>query len=667
MNEELKLIKKHYGEKMMHLCRTLFPTILEEENKLLRLLLNNFEPNHFLYEDLDVYSLTNEFKSYIYSLTKEKEKPVNVFKTPEELMSEAGYDLYVCKSEKDIEAFKKYYRRDEQLCTFNGNRLDRCHVFFAVKKDIETIKRENFKEPERQDEYGTSVISIQFTKDESHTLSIKNRYNHHVDNPDATFSNNLENIIPGLTASFEDHYSLKQSEINEFEIPNYVKAKDGKYYRYNYEINNIYYCPNNIILDNFTPRRLVKDKYILIDYFILDLQNKEIKLYDKNIKESFHKILSDIKKIEIAKSSFKTIILQSDIGKTNLKIDDSNKIIEIISDDIISVEDNFLSKNTSLKMLSLSNLEKTGHFFLENNSKIEEINLPKLKVVGSVFLRRNQSLKTLSLPNLEKVGNYILDGNEKIEEVYLPKLREIGSDFLCKNTSLKTLSLPNLEAIPERFLISNKAITEVSLPKLTYAGLGFMYSNTSLKTLSLPSLEIIKGSFLPDNEKIEEVYLPKLKEIDSDFLSSNTSLKTLSLPNLKTVGNNFLSINNEIKEIDLPNLIETGSSFLSFNKSLKTLNLPKLEYAGSTFLYQNETIEDINLPNLIEMGANCLYENKSLTTLSLPNLEKVGFNFLRENETIKEIDLPKLESLPLGFLSRNSAYHKMINTGGKSI
>ena len=40
------------------------------------------------------------------------------------------------------------------------------------------------------------MISIQFTKDDAHTLSIKNRYNHSVNDPDATFSNNLDNIIP---------------------------------------------------------------------------------------------------------------------------------------------------------------------------------------------------------------------------------------------------------------------------------------------------------------------------------------------------------------------------------------------------------------------------------------------------------------------------------------
>ena len=42
MNNDLKIIKKKYGEKMMHFCRDLFPTILETEGLLPKLLMDNF-------------------------------------------------------------------------------------------------------------------------------------------------------------------------------------------------------------------------------------------------------------------------------------------------------------------------------------------------------------------------------------------------------------------------------------------------------------------------------------------------------------------------------------------------------------------------------------------------------------------------------------------------
>jgi len=153
--------------------------------------------------------------------------------------------------------------------------------FFAVKENVDQIKREDFVKPSRQDEYGTSVISIQFTKTSTHTLSIKNRYNHTVNNPDATFSNNLDNIIPGLTDSFARAGYVQTYVKPCFELPNYVLAADGKYYKYNIEINNIYYCPNNVIIDNFEVHEYNKDSFIVFDYFILDLKEKKILLYDK--------------------------------------------------------------------------------------------------------------------------------------------------------------------------------------------------------------------------------------------------------------------------------------------------------------------------------------------------------------------------------------------------
>ena len=70
------------------------------------------------------------------------------------------------------------------------------------------IKREDFTNPEREDEYGTSVISIQVTKGDKSFISIKNRYNHSVSNPDATFGNNLDNIAPGLTKAFCSLYDI---------------------------------------------------------------------------------------------------------------------------------------------------------------------------------------------------------------------------------------------------------------------------------------------------------------------------------------------------------------------------------------------------------------------------------------------------------------------------
>ena len=126
MNNELKQIKKKYGERMMKLCRSLFPTILNEEGKLIEILDSTFGHPKYLYDDIMEKKAINSFKNFIYSkYENEDNEKKKTSKTPFQLMKEVGYTLYECKSEEDIMKFRKYYTEDEELCTFKwGNRLD---------------------------------------------------------------------------------------------------------------------------------------------------------------------------------------------------------------------------------------------------------------------------------------------------------------------------------------------------------------------------------------------------------------------------------------------------------------------------------------------------------------------------------------------------------------
>ena len=288
------------------------------------------------------------------------------------------------------------------------------------------IKREDFKKPKREDEYGTSVISIQFTKDGTNTLSIKNRYNHTVNNPDATFSNNLDNIIPGLTASFEKHKDIVQKyKSNRFEIKGYVRANDGKYYKYNYEINNVYYCPDNIIIDHFNVKKYDKSRYLIIDYFIIDLSNKSIRLYDKKLSDSFCDVIKDINKIEID---------NIDSGKKITILGDNNKSLEIITDKA--------GKIISLKMNKIYDI---GDKFLSYNTSLQKFTAENLTEVGDNFLCFNTSLQKFTAESLTEVGSYFLWCNNTLQELYLPNLKIVGHDFLYYNHKLRNKILSEIE------------------------------------------------------------------------------------------------------------------------------------------------------------------------------------------------------------------------------
>lgn len=469
MNDLLE-IKKKYGEKMMHFCRKSFSTILEEDGKLPLLLKTNFNISRELYTDLQKQYLLLEFKNYIINLYNESNnnKIIPVIesdKTPTELLDEANYIFYECKTEKDIQSFKKYYAKGEELCTFNENRLNACYVFFAIKKDVASIKRENFSNPKRQDEYGTSVISIQFTKDSAHVLSIKNRYNHIVkENCDATFSNNLDNIIPGLTESFKIHYNLEQQYPNSFEINGYVRANDGKFYKYNSEINNIYYCTNNIIIDKSVVKKYDEKDYIIFDHYILNLKDNIIDYYDNRIKDSFKDTLKNIKHIKVTNiKGGRKIEIYLDLSgnePVTITIDSKNRFTKLINNNVTLIPSNFMNNNHYITVLILNNAKSIDDFSLNNLEVLQITSFNSLKEIGiGCFTKAN--LRRARFPKT-KIINKASFQDAKLTKVYFPKLKKINRDAFNGST-LTEVSFRKLEKIAQN------SFYMASLYKVSYA------------------------------------------------------------------------------------------------------------------------------------------------------------------------------------------------------
>ena len=503
-SKELNRIKKLYGEKFMHFCRSIFPTLLEQEGLLTEVLKSTFATNsRTLYDDIVNYYLEEEFKNYIYSkIDVEKEKPEIIGeKTPYQLLDENGYNLYECNSEEEIQSFKKYYKSGEELCTFRGNRLNRCVVFFAVKKNVEEIKREDFNNPKREDEYGTSVMSIQFTKSQNSTVSIKNRYNHTVNNPDATYGNNLDEITLGLRQSFEKLLSergltLNRSNIEAFYIPGYIVADDGKYYKYNKEFNGNYYCPGNVIIDLGNVIKLEPEKQELIDYFILDKENKTLSLYDSAISDSFIDGFKNIDSIEMANNNnseqkTKTITIKEKSSDKPITIEinkESNSIIGYTNENLTNLGDNFLEYNEQLSKLVAPNVTSIDDDVLANNKGLEEFEAPNLTKIGDNFLEYNEQLSKFNVPNVIYIGNSVLMLNKGLEKFEAPNLTEIGDDFLGDNKQLSKINVPNVTCIGNRVLGNNKKIEKFEAPNAEKIGSYFLRMNTKLSEFYVPNL-----------------------------------------------------------------------------------------------------------------------------------------------------------------------------------
>ena len=574
LNKDLKYIKKKYGEKMMHYCRECFPTILNVPGKLVEILNTHFYcVKDSLYNDIKENHKESEFNDFVYSNAglKNEYDIRDVSKTPKELLDDAGYDLFECKTVEEVNSFKKYFILGEQLCTFldPASRLENKYVFFAVKKNILDIKREDFLIPDRQDEYGTSVISIQFTRDKNNHLSIKNRYNEVVNNPDSTFDNNLDNIIPGLTMSFYKAYGIREiyDENSEFQMENYISI-DGEYYKYNYKLNDIYYCTNNIIVDNGKVIKYDPEKYIIMDYFIIDLVNKKVDVFDNKLRDSFSEVIGKIKNIEIVRGEKdkKVYITNEEDNIFELTLSFDNKLIGIKNNMIDKLPNRFLISGQYLKNMEFSNVREIGNDVLYANTDLEYFNLSKAEVIG----------------------NYFLANNIKLTNIDLNKTIMIGDDFLKRNIIVESINFDSLQRVGNSFMFSNKGLSSIVLPNLSYAG----------------------KCFFKLNDKVLFASFPSLQETGDFFMNDAKNLRMFEADNLRVTGDMFLMANKELDYISLPNLIKTGKLFLAANQIIMSVNLPNLSYLPKYFLRNAGGLESITLAD--DCTWDAIYNKKLL-------------------------------------------------------
>jgi len=163
--------------------------------------------------------------------------------TQEEIIAafaEGGYTTVIFDDKDAISECAKYYRDNERICTYNSleNRMREYHMLVAVKGNIDTIKRSD--NPQRDDEYGTSIINVQIARNGSH-MSIKNRYNHTVSQCDSTFDNDLNHITMGLQSMVLGYYGFAGlTRENKGHYRNVVNI-GGIYLKYHTERNNIYF------------------------------------------------------------------------------------------------------------------------------------------------------------------------------------------------------------------------------------------------------------------------------------------------------------------------------------------------------------------------------------------------------------------------------------------
>lgn len=283
----------------------------------------------------------------------------------------------------------------------------------------------------------------------------------------------LAELEPSIKSFFKYINSLNE-EIN-LELTNYIKAKDGKFYRFSCHSSvygrDIYCCADNIKIENLKKEVLDKSRYILMDNFILDLQDKKVEEVADRYFEKFIDSLGHIKNIEVVETPFgRDVKFDSDFeyirepSPVIIRLDKENNIVGYINNNILELGDCFLSKSTKLETIEAGRVRKIGECCLSGNLSMKRIFLPNVREIGSCFLEKNTNLEEICLPKLKKLGfNSFLFGG-KFEVVDLPELEEMSSDCFAFAKDVKQINLPKVKRIGRDVFGSNRNFSLGNLP-----------------------------------------------------------------------------------------------------------------------------------------------------------------------------------------------------------
>ena len=478
-------------------------------------------------------------------------------KDPLELLDEAGYDAFYVNSLHQQNSIKKYFASGEELCTFSdSSRYKNYYIIHAVKKDVKNIKRQ--KQPAREDEYGTSVISIQIAKNGGF-ISIKNRYNHTVDNPDATFNNNPDNIIPGLTESLKHKFGVDFIS-QKARLPYNYRIINDQFVHFNYEIDNIYY-DEKYYFDGSKIKKLNTDYEIMLDTVVLNTKTDTI----RSVKD------------------FGTLVLDPEHGNSRYVMEQNLMLARILDEEISGHKITIgKDKKTGETIINIIDENKNvKELARTRNGCITSLHLYKTEDIGSEFLKYNKVLKELYAPKLKKMGEFCFNRNERLKTLYLPELIEMGRLCFHNNQEITNLSLPKLKKMGHSCFADDGLIKQLDIPELEEMGVSCFIHTYELTDFRAPKLKRMENCCFEYNEKLKTIYVPELEEMGDDFANVK-HLREFIAPKLKKMGNGFRYGNFAFATFYAPELEEVGKYSFENVSVIKNLYVPKLQITKDT-------------------------------------------------------------------------------------
>ncbi|MBQ8250620.1 MAG: leucine-rich repeat protein [Alphaproteobacteria bacterium] len=455
--------------------------------------------------------------------------------SPFELLKKAGYTAFYADTLKKQNSIKKYFSKKEELCTFSDpNRFKRYHIIHCVKEGAEKLNRRDFKNPEREDEYGTSVISIQILKSGGF-IKICNRYNHTVDNPDNTFDSNPDNIILGLSDSLKKHFNVDFTTpcLSKYVLPNHYIIVQNQLIYYTLEKEDMYFG-DGVYVDGGEIIPIQKDYQFFMNQYLFDLKAKTVTTFFYDDDKFANVLIEEMKGKNIQRKKNKNgfdLLLD---GELFLSFDEDKNVTKARLLKAVSLPDNSFKGERALTFFEAPNLNMIGNYCFEDTA-LNHFFAPNLIRMGVHCFSFGCDIEKFVFENLKSMGAGCFF-HVKAKELYFPKLKEIPTDCLRHNKELEKIYAPKVLRIGEYGIYSNEKLKEVFLPSCKKVGSKSLSYNFNLKVLNLLKLKQAEEGAVSFNLKLKKIYVPKLATVERYAFSDNDKGCYIEAPNLVFVG-----------------------------------------------------------------------------------------------------------------------------------
>ena len=424
------IIKKQNGERFAQTIRNFHSGIFDVPNidRIVQYAGNDAEP-------------IMDYLNFLRGIKIEKH---NTYTDPITMLNAAGYDAYVADSLEKQNAIKKYFAPREELCTFDDPyRYKACYIINAVHKNIDKYKRADFVNPKCDDEYATSVISIQISRSGG-IISIKNRYN----NSDNTFCSNPDNIINGLSASLMNFFNIDFSSKWK-ELPSGYQLVDKHICKYNQEINGVYFG-DGFYIKNEEIVKINKDyEFLLGRGLILNLKKRTVS-----------NVASTTDEMTALESAIKSGKINSIKYPNGLRYFYVNKkhILTVLNDEIVWMN---ISDSPKLTLSYFQNLSGSFDFCNIKNICFHGLNLYHVSQMKFKYIN---SLHFTAIKNM--CGLFDFSGVDNLEILFgdFSKSNDLKFNTNAKSISLKIVS--GLHKMLDFSNVENLDMNAVNLSKV---------------------------------------------------------------------------------------------------------------------------------------------------------------------------------------------------------